>query len=44
MESTNKKEFKCPTCEDKGYIVKTEWAGTDEDYEVEKRCPDCKEE
>lgn len=28
----------CKICEDKGYIVKTEWVGDDESYDVEIKC------
>lgn len=29
---------KCEICRDTGFVSKTEWTGTDESYEVEKRC------
>jgi hypothetical protein len=28
----------CSICEDKGFIEKTEWSGTDDSYDVAVRC------
>lgn len=35
MEET---KYNCIICEDKGYIIKTEWVNDDDDYEVMVRC------
>lgn len=31
-------EYKCPVCKDEGFIIVTEWTGTDTSYEEIKRC------
>ncbi len=37
------KKFDCEICEDKGFIEKTEWSGTDDSYDVEVKCQ-CQED
>ena len=32
------KMFGCEVCEDKGFIEKTEWSGTDDSYDITIRC------
>ncbi len=33
----------CEICEDRGFIQKTEWSGTDDSYDVEVKCQ-CQED
>lgn len=35
-------KYNCYVCEDKGYILKTNWANTDDSYDVEIKCS-CRE-
>jgi hypothetical protein len=37
------KKFDCDTCEDKGYVEKTEWSGTDDSYDITVKCA-CQED
>lgn len=37
-EHSGPAEYDCELCEDTGVITKTEWTGTDDSYEVEKKC------
>ena len=38
FEKSEEKKFDCEVCEDKGYVEKTEWSGTDNSYDVEVKC------
>lgn len=37
-ECSNESDPKCAYCSDTGFVVKTEWAGTDNSYEVSTEC------
>jgi len=36
-------KFNCDRCEDKGYFEKTEWSGTDDSYDITRKC-DCQDD